>query len=192
MVYVWIGESERLMYMRGTSTQTGKVESIDYILKNIPKDATILDVGFGAGTYGSLLRTAGYEHIDGVDIYEEHIFGMGLDLIYDNIYIIDIMAFEFDHYDLVILGDVLEHLTLEAAKELVNKYTSEKVNNLLVSVPFMLQQEQIGDNPHEVHLQPDITEEYMAEHFPMLDLLYVGEFVEDPKYEIGVYVWRKE
>ena len=107
--------------MRGISTITGKNLIIKYCLNNIKKTDTILDVGFGAGIYGGLLTEEGYRNIDGVDIDGEEIVEIGLDLIYRTIYIEDICGFEFDHYNLIIMGDVLEHISLIQSKRLLEK-----------------------------------------------------------------------
>lgn len=105
--------------LRGVSPDEGKPAIMKYILENIRKDAKILDVGFGSGVYGKLLRAFNYQNIDGVDVYAKNIHEMGLDMIYDNIFIENIMDFHFEHYDLIIMGDVLEHIELESAKELL-------------------------------------------------------------------------
>jgi ubiquinone/menaquinone biosynthesis C-methylase UbiE len=54
--------------MRGFSTITGKNMMIRYILENLKTTDKILDVGFGQGAYGYLLRQYGYRKIDGVDV----------------------------------------------------------------------------------------------------------------------------
>lgn len=40
--------------LRGLSTDEGKIPVLKYIVENVGKNATILDVGFGAGAYGKL------------------------------------------------------------------------------------------------------------------------------------------
>jgi 2-polyprenyl-3-methyl-5-hydroxy-6-metoxy-1,4-benzoquinol methylase len=152
--------------MRGISTITGKGTILQYYFDNIKKTDSILDVGFGAGIYGGLLYDEGYRNIDGVDIYGEEIEEMGLDLIYKTIYIKDICEFEFDHYNLIIMGDVLEHIPLLKSKKLLKKLTSGKCDHLVVSVPYQYWQSGTGTNPYENHEQPNITRKYMEEHFP--------------------------
>ena len=92
---------------RGSSVDRGKIIFLDWLFDNVEKHERILDVGFGAGTYGKLLKTFYYENIDGIDTWPEEIESMGLNYIYDNIFIENVLDFEFDHYDLIIMGDVL-------------------------------------------------------------------------------------
>ncbi len=179
-------------YGRGFSTQTGKQEIIDYIKQNISKDAKILDAGFGCGIYARLLRKEGYNFIDGVDIYEHGIKELKLDKYYDNIFITDILEFDFTYYDLIILGDVLEHLSPEDSKQLLENWICDsKMGRLIISIPYQLKQSGTHQNPHEEHLQSQVTAEYMKVNYPYLNLLYSGEMVDVPGKIIAVYTWQK-
>ena len=42
--------------LRGTSVSSGKVIFLDWLFKNVKKNERILDVGFGSGVYGKLLK----------------------------------------------------------------------------------------------------------------------------------------
>ena len=108
--------------LRGSSVDSGKIIFLDWLFKNVKKNERILDVGFGSGVYGKLMKAFYYENIDGVDVWSRDIEKMGLNYIYDNIYIENVLDFEFDHYDLIIMGDVLEHIPLKESKELLNKF----------------------------------------------------------------------
>lgn len=177
--------------LRGLSPDEGKPTILKYILENIRKDSKILDVGFGSGVYGKLLRAFYYQNIDGVDVYDKNIHEMGLDKIYDNIFIGNILNFDFDHYDLIIMGDVLEHMELEAAKNLLSSFIeNKKCSTMIISIPYEYEQEELYGNPHEKHLQPEVTAEYMEKHYPYLKLIdsftitYSGSIV-------AVYIWNK-
>jgi SAM-dependent methyltransferase len=175
---------------RGYSTKTGKRIIKDYILKYIPRDNTILDVGFGSGTYGRLLKRKGYHNIDGVDIYPEDIGRMGLKRFYRNIFISDILQFQFKYYDLIILGDILEHLLLEDAQLLLKQFTN-KAGHIIVSIPFEFPQGPT-ENPNEEHLQDNVTPGYMERFYPDLKLFYAAEMMEVPGKIIGIYIWRND
>ena len=180
------------MYTRGVSTITGKKEIISYIFKNTNKNDLILDVGFGAGTYGKLLKELGYTWVDGIDIYPDKIEELELDKVYDHIFIEDIRFFYHNIYDLIILGDVLEHLNLDDSIDMLSRMKEGATKHIVVSIPFSFPQGEIDNNPHEKHLQPNITKEYMKEKFPDLELIYSSEMEDNPGYEVGVYVWEKE
>jgi len=172
--------------MRGISTVTGKDIIINYILEHVKKADAILDVGFGSGIYGKLLNEKGYHNIDGIDIYGGELEGTGLDSIYRTIFIEDIQTFKFNHYNLIIMGDILEHLPLQNAKFILKKL-SLKCDHLMVSVPYQFSQNGTLSNPYEKHEQPEITREYMTLHYPYLTLLFESE-MEDVEGLIGVYI----
>jgi 2-polyprenyl-3-methyl-5-hydroxy-6-metoxy-1,4-benzoquinol methylase len=177
---------------RGVSADVGKPVILKYILENIKKNQKVLDVGFGSGVYGKLLRTFYYRYVDGIDVFDKHLEEFGLDLIYDNIYIENILEFEFEFYDLIIMGDVLEHIELEAAKKLLTKFIEEKkCDHLIVSIPFESEQGDVHENVHEIHLQDNVTAKYMEKHYPYLDLidLYYNSELGNIK---AVYIWNKD
>jgi hypothetical protein len=73
---------------------------------------TILDVGPGSGIYSTLARMTRPDiFIDCVEIYEPYVERFGLHLKYRTIIVGSILDVEIEDYDLIILGDVLEHLT---------------------------------------------------------------------------------
>ncbi len=176
--------------LRGLSTDLGKLPVLKYVVENVKKDARILDVGFGAGAYGKLLRSFYYLNIDGLDIYDVHIKEMGLDKIYDNIYIQNVLDFDFEYYDLIIMGDVLEHMELEPAKKLLSSIIDEdKCGRMVISVPYCYEQDELYGNPYEKHLQPEIDEKYMEIHYPYLKLINKVKSASD--HTIAAYCWEK-
>lgn len=189
--------------IRGSSGDVGKTIFLDWVLNNVDRSERILDVGFGGGVYGKILKAFYYEHIDGVDVWGENINEMGLNFIYDNIFIENVLNFEFDHYDLIIMGDVLEHISLKDSKALLNRFIDEdKVSKLFIQVPYMYENhEEWQGNPYEVHLQDEINEEYMEREFPFLELLQIdtvpahttalGRKTGEDTY-CATYIWCKE
>ncbi|MBP2046666.1 class I SAM-dependent methyltransferase [Methanobacterium aggregans] len=176
--------------LRGLSPDEGKPTIMKYILENIKKDAKILDVGFGSGVYGKLLRAFYYQNIDGIDVYDKNIHEMGLDKIYNNIFIENIMDFDFEHYDLIIMGDVLEHIELESAKELLLRFIdNNKCSTLIVSIPYEYEQGELYGNSHERHLQDKVTGKYMKRHYPYLKLIDSSVMVHSGS-TVAVYVWN--
>ncbi len=177
--------------LRGVSSEEGKVNILKYFLENIKKDAKILDVGFGSGVYGKLLRTFYYQNIDGIDVYGDNIKEMGLDLIYDNIFIENILDFNFDFYDLIIMGDVLEHIELESSKNLLSRFIDEnKCDTIIVSIPYEYEQDEVYGNKYEKHLQSNVTYQYMKENFPYLKLID-SKIMTHNGGVIATYIWNR-
>lgn len=135
---------------------------------------TILDVWAWAGKRAKLLKDH-YALIDAVEIFGPYIEEFKLDELYSEIYNIDIMDFdpeEFGSYDLVILWDILEHLSIHNAQILIERLKKARAD-VFVMVPFETEQWECYDNIYETHLQPDLTEEVMDERYPELEKVFV-------------------
>jgi hypothetical protein len=140
-----------------SSTPFFKKETISYIVKNFPKDAKILDVGAGIGTYSDLLKPRGYENIDCVEVFEFYINQYNLRDKYKNVFVEDITksTLDLNEYDLVIFGDIIEHLSEEDALKVLNKIGNK--TSVIVAVPFNAEQGEHFGNIHETHLQDKLT-----------------------------------
>lgn len=138
------------------STGYFKNETKDYILNNFKTDCKILDVGPGIGTYSLLLSNYGYKNIDCVEIFEPYVHQYDLKSKYRNVYVGDIVDYniDFDIYDLIILGDVLEHISYENSMKLLNKIQR---SNIIICIPFESPQGEHFGNIHEIHLQEDLN-----------------------------------
>ncbi len=127
----------------------------------------ILDVGIGFGRWGILCReflelwygrtrTDEWKlQIDGVEIFKDNIEGCH-GFFYSNIYNQDIFDFlikNHKHYDLIILGDVLEHFERSKADELLD-LCLESADYIILNIPLgqNWQQEELYNNPYERHL----------------------------------------
>ena len=161
----------------------GKPEAVEYIRQNVPVTMKIMDVGPGVGTYSDLLTPYGY-HMDCVEIYMGYIQAYDLHKKYRLVFCSDVMDFNLSKYDFVILGDVLEHLEIEKAQELV-----DRTKRCLAAVPYLCPQggvefEHEGmklSNPYEEHRQADLTPENMLTRYPSLKEIWT-----DSQY--GYYV----
>ena len=163
---------------RATSYRKGKQEIENWIYSNFSPDSSILDVGAGCGTYYNMLHFT-YPNIDAVEVYYPNIVDYNLAGKYKNVFNKNIVGFEYEHYDLIIFGDILEHLSVDDAQRVLD-YALGKCKNLIVAVPFELQQD-ANENVYERHVQDDLTPEIVEERYPMLKALFI-----DNKY--GIYI----
>lgn len=127
-----------------------------FVTENAAVIKRVLDVGPGEGTYHRLLAPL-VDEMDAVEIWEPNIELYGLRYRYNNVTLGDIRDYEWPdgHYDMVIFGDVLEHLTVPDALSVFNKALAS-AKCVLVSVPIVhFPQGSIAGNHAETHLIED-------------------------------------
>jgi hypothetical protein len=151
------------------STGLYKNEIRQHFLEHIPATATILDAGAGCGTYSNLLKNH-FHLIDGIEIFPKYVEMFDLKSKYNNLFIADILTFDIDDYDYIILGDIIEHMSVEQAQKFLTKI-QKKGKKCLVGVPYLYEQGAEFDNTHETHLQPDLTQELFMQRYPHMKLL---------------------
>lgn len=117
---------------------------------------TVVDVGAGSGTYVQAVRVKspwrGYW--TAVEAWAPYVPRFGLDGLYDVVVVADArrLVAPFYRADLVIAGDVLEHMPRADAVRLLGKIRAHAAN-LIVSVPVLhLDQGAVYGNPHETHV----------------------------------------
>lgn len=148
-----------------SSYDYGKPEVCAWIRQHFPPETTILDVGACDGKWRRLLPE--YPNMDAVEAFEPnltHLQG------YRSVFHSDICDFIYDWYDLIIFGDIVEHLSVEAAKNEL-EYARDRCRDTIVAVPFRYEQGAIYGNPYEVHIQDDLTPENFAERYPGFEVL---------------------
>jgi len=181
-----------------TSTYT-HIPALVLYMQTVRPDS-VLDVGVGNGKVGFLARDLldvmlGERYrkedrrvrIDGIEIFPDYIQEHQKS-IYDHIFIGD--AFEvidtLDNYDLIVLGDVLEHFEKEKAWQFLDKCFLHCSRNIILNIPLGKgwTQPAIYGNPHETHRSWWETKEF--EHlttesalFEFPDLGYYGCFLLD-------------
>lgn len=143
---------------------------------------TVLDVGAGRGTYGELLRPH-VDRIDAVEVWKDYVHMFGLQDIYDTVLVSDIRytAMPKDDYDLIIFGDILEHMT-SSESLMVWRWASNFCKYGLISVPIVHwpQGAEYG-NPYEVHVQEHLSPEDIRRDY--------GPFVFEKDYTVtGTYI----
>lgn len=131
---------------------------------------TILDIWAWAWKWADLLKPY-YDKIDAVEIRTPYIEQFELKKKYRHVINSDVMDLDFVsvNYDLVILWDIFEHLSVENAKTLLHNLRFFKV---FVMIPFNTPQWEHYWNIYETHLQPDLDEKKMRELYPQLTLWF--------------------
>lgn len=148
------------------SYDTGKDVICDWVRKNFTTDSVILDMGACDGKWKKLLPE--YQ-MDAVEIWKPSC--EGITQIYRYVFHRDIAGFNYNYYDLIIFGDVIEHMDVKTAQRCI-RYALDRCKDLIVSVPFLYPQDSVGGNPWQKHKQPDLTAEIFAERYPELEVLY--------------------
>ena len=163
------------------SSQTlGKAIVYDWIKQNIKAGASCLDVGACDGVWARNLGD--FLKMDAVEAYEPNVEHFNLRTLYNKVFADDVRGLQYGDYELVIFGDVLEHMSTEEAQDVL-RYAEEHADVIVVAVPYKWKQDAIYGNPYEKHIQDDLTRENVKERYPEL-----VELVTFPNY--GYYYWR--
>jgi tetratricopeptide (TPR) repeat protein len=162
------------------SSASGK----DFIRSLNLKVKTVLDVGAGSGTYKDLFPDLGKEWT-AVEVWAPYVEKYNLAAKYDNVIVDDIRRLDFsEQYDLCILGDVLEHMTAEEAKDVFAKL-KKCCATVIISIPLgHYPQGEFDGNPYEAHVVDNWTHEQVINVFGHPYAHHIDK-------EIGVYVYRK-
>lgn len=142
----------------------GKPYAIEKIVEINPK--TVMDVGAGRGAYATIL----YPYIpntifDAIEVWTPYIDQFGLDKKYRNIYNVDARVHDNYNYDLVIFGDVLEHMPKNDAISLWER-VSKQAEFALISIPIVhMPQGELDGNPYEIHEEEDWSVESVLSEF---------------------------
>lgn len=156
----------------GGSYSYNKIEICNFLKERLYEegilDPVILDVGAGGGTYKYYFGPS--YNMEAVEIWPESIEKLK-EFKYSEIYEQDIREFEYPKvYDLIIFGDIIEHLSVEDAQNVLKK-AERYGKHIMVGVPFKLEQEAIYGNEAERHIQSDLTYELFKERYPGYKLI---------------------
>lgn len=143
---------------------------------------TVLDIGPGRGTYARVLKGLDLT-MDCIEVWHPYVRKYLLEAKYHRVMIADVRAVAASRfaYDLVIFGDVLEHMSRDAAMD-VWKRASMRARYGLISVPIIhYPQGPSHGNPYEEHVQDHLTPTDIRKDY--------GPFIEDWTYEVtGTFI----
>jgi trans-aconitate methyltransferase len=154
---------------------------VNRILAKEPK--TILDLGAGAGTYARLLRPSLPDaHMTAVEIHAAYVSEHKLWRLYDSVIIGDIRSCDIPMADVVILGDVLEHMSLPDAFQTWDRALDHAKKAVFLSIPIVeWPQGEMFGNKHERHVTtwshslalglPGVSEWWTGDHIGCYEAL---------------------
>lgn len=152
----------------GTSHPETKPWVIERILALPDAHAlTILDVGAGSGGWSDALRAAGFSGgIDAVEVWRPYVRDFALHKKYGDVHNVDVREWrEFD-YDVVIFGDVLEHMSVADALDVWAR-AALQARYAVIAIPIIHYcQGALNGNPYEEHVKDDWTDAEVLATFP--------------------------
>tara|TARA_R110000868_G_scaffold102492_9_gene282210 strand:+ start:88 stop:1659 length:1572 start_codon:yes stop_codon:yes gene_type:complete len=163
------------------SSDSGKT-AIKRLIQRI-NPPTGVDVGCGSGTYAKLFPDIAWT---GIEVWKPYVSEYGLRDLYDDLVLDDIRKWKpTAHWPVVMLGDILEHMTADEAVKVVKKL-KKCSDYLIISIPIgYYPQDEYGGNPYEKHVVDNWSDEMVREAFgEPLDMTIDGE--------IGIYLYGKK
>lgn len=153
------------------SYDDGKDFVVDWICEHTPECGGILDVGACDGKWSDLIRAKRDDVIiDAVEIFKPNAARI-LDK-YDRIFVGDIFDYQYKRfwYDMIIFGDVLEHMDVWKAQDVL-KYARTRTEDYVIGIPFQYHQGPLYGNQWERHIQDDLTPEIFEQRYPGHELI---------------------
>lgn len=155
------------------SREAGKKEVIKWIKTHLQQGDTCLDVGACDGKWHYLLGN--YLKMDAVEAFEPNIEKHHLENLYEQVFACDVYDLEYDYYDCIIFGDVIEHMTVERAQYVLD-YAKDRCKYMIVAVPYEYEQDELYGNKYEIHIQDDLTHKNFLERYGKYDVIWSDEF----------------
>lgn len=147
---------------------------------------SVLDIGAGAGTYSKLIQDKGRARWIALEAWTPYIKRYKLADKYDQVIVADARYLDYGliSADLVIAGDVLEHMNKDEAKRCIDRFKQHS-KAVIISIPLLhLDQDAYMGNWFEEHKDHWGYEEMCA---------YLGgglqESIKGPT--LGYFLWQK-
>jgi 2-polyprenyl-3-methyl-5-hydroxy-6-metoxy-1,4-benzoquinol methylase len=174
----------------GTSLASGKDQILEWFLKNEQNINTVVDIGAGSGTYIGLIKESNQccnnANWIGIEAWQPYIQKFNLEDRYNKILNQDVRTIDWTQLgpDVVIAGDVLEHMSKQDAIVLVDQILKVS-KTLIISIPIRhMPQDAINGNPFEIHVKDDWSHDEVMHTWPQ----YIkNHWRKSIKSKIGVY-----
>jgi len=146
-------------------SDTSNIEWTKWLLEQL-KPKSIMDVGPGAGKYGLLAKEVlPNVQLSCIEVWEPYFEEFNLKDIYGVAYCMDVRDRKDFKYDLVILGDVLEHMTVEESVALWELIKTQ-AKAAMISIPIVhFPQGHEHGNPYEEHIVDNWTHDNVMSTF---------------------------
>ncbi len=169
------------------SSSSGK-KYITNFVQNLPeniKKKPVLDIGAGAGTYSDLFKNVLTGTWTGIEAFSPYVEKYSLSAKYDVLEVCDAREAELPQdIGVCFLGDVLEHMSVDDARTLLNKVTSVS-EFTVVSIPIgYYPQESYEGNDYEIHVTDNWSVEAVIKEFGRPTFKHLDN-------EIGVFIYTK-
>jgi hypothetical protein len=153
----------------------------DWIKHQAPR--SVLDIGAGSGTYGKLMRQIAPDaYLIGIEAWRPYVPRFKLHEVYDLVLCEDVIKLvdleRLPRADVVILGDVLEHMSEEDARDVWSAAMTAARKAVYLSIPIIhYPQGHEEGNPFEEHVVEDYTHERVLDTFPGITWCWRGTIV---------------
>lgn len=172
------------------SSESGKID-VKWIMSKVA-NKTGLDIGCGSGTYAKLFPKTEWS---GVEVWQPYVEKYDLNTLYKSLMVQDVREWQPAHqYDVAIAGDVLEHMTVAEASDLVRKL-KRCSRTVIISIPIgHYPQDEYDGNPYERHVKDDWSDAEAKAVFGeptwshVVNEIGIYAYSDQPiKLKIGVY-----
>jgi len=148
---------------------TSSLDNKEWIIAKVDElqPKTILDIGVGSGMFEeAVVPIIGKPFLlDGIEIWKPYIEQYSLESRYDSIYNVDVRQWDNWDYDLVVFGDVLEHMVEAEAVEVWNKARMQ-ARNAIITIPIIHYPQGIHEgNPYEIHHEDNYNTQRVLDTF---------------------------
>lgn len=154
-------------------------ERVAMLAENGP--LTVLDVGPGVGTYAKLFAGLPIRRMLAIEAWAPYLETYRLAEFYDDIVVGDVRETQLPPCDVVVLGDVVEHMSRGDGLALWQRCAEVAARAVYLSIPIVhYPQHEIEGNPYEVHVEEDWSHDLVLAQFDGIGQWWTGS-------EVGVY-----
>ena len=163
----------------GYASHEGKAWVVEH-LRSLPQEPEVfLDLGAGAGSWMEALKPWFLEsRWLAMEVWLPYIDRFALRERYDLVIPGDIRKMTFPDADVVIMGDVLEHMSIPDALEVWGRARCAARMGVVTSIPIVdYHQGHVHGNPFQTHVVPDWSTERVLSPIPGITEHTAGEVV---------------